>query len=515
MIAKKSHLLTKVRLPLFWKFTIAISFTVFLFGTLNLLFIRNQVYHTFEAQIERNGLSIASITAEQIVDPLLYNEIATVNNFLLKTKSVNSEIKYLMVISPDNEVIAHTFSSDPPNSLININQLEENANSGIKIIYSLSKNDTVIRDFAMPILNKRLGTLRIGFSEHVIQNRLKEASSMFIVLVFGLLIIGVIAAFFLSFIISEPIKKMSLQASSIDLSSLEQRLQGIRLAKKDKWLKLKNLFNMTDEIDVLAYSFNEMLSRLNLAFIELEKTRESLTQTEKLASVGTVAAGLAHEINNPLAGMSNCLRRISEKPNNIDQNLQYINLMSEAIEKISSVVTGLLDFSRKHEMNFSKIDLIKLIENSISLINFQIRQAHINLVREYEYRNLYIVGSGNHLEQVFVNLLLNSIDAINEKAVSIKDFTGTIKINIRKDRKSVTIEFVDNGMGLDPSKIPLMFEPFFTDKKVKLGTGLGLAVSSDIIKKHNGVISGKNAPDGGFIVTITIPNGLNVSDTNN
>ena len=308
---------------------------------------------------------------------------------------------------------------------------------------------------------------------------------------------------------------MSLQASSIDLSSLEQRLQGIRLAKKDKWLKLKNLFNMTDEIDVLAYSFNEMLSRLNLAFIELEKTRESLTQTEKLASVGTVAAGLAHEINNPLAGMSNCLRRISEKPNNIDQNLQYINLMSEAIEKISSVVTGLLDFSRKHEMNFSKIDLIKLIENSISLINFQIRQAHINLVREYEYRNLYIVGSGNHLEQVFVNLLLNSIDAINEKAVSIKDFTGTIKINIRKDRKSVTIEFVDNGMGLDPSKIPLMFEPFFTDKKVKLGTGLGLAVSSDIINKHNGVISGKNAPDGGFIVTISIPNGINVSDTNN
>lgn len=515
MIAKKSHLLNKVRLPLFWKFTIAISFTVFLFGTLNLLFIRNQVYHTFEAQIERNGLSIASITAEQIIDPLLYNEIATVNNLLLKTKSVNSEIKYLMVISPDYRVIAHTFNSDPPLNLININQLAENATSGIKIIYSLSRNDTVIRDFAMPILNKRLGTLRIGFSEHVIQNRLAEASRMFIVLVFGLLIIGVIAAFFLSFIISEPIKKMSLQASSIDLSSLEQRLQGIKLAKRDKWLRLKNLFNMTDEIDVLAYSFNEMLSRLNMAFIELEKTRESLTQTEKLASVGTIAAGLAHEINNPLAGMSNCLRRISEKPNNIDQNLQYINLMSEAIEKISSVVTGLLDFSRKHEMYFSRIDLIKHIENSISLINFQIRQANINLKRDYQFKSHYIVGSGNHLEQVFVNLLLNSIDAINEKAATIKNFTGTINVSIKKSSMGVILEFTDNGIGLHPSKIPVMFEPFFTEKKVKLGTGLGLAVSSDIIKKHNGNISGKNARDGGFIVTITIPDEIKSPNTNN
>jgi phosphate/phosphite/phosphonate ABC transporter binding protein len=370
MTPGKIYPLNKVRLPLFWKFAIAISIIVILFGTLNLLFIRYQVYRTFEAQIERNGLSIASMAAKQLVDPMLYNELGTVNKVLQRTKSVNPDIKYLIVVSPENLVIAHTFTDTPPQSLINANYLERDITSGIKIINSLSQRDTVIRDFAMPILDKRLGTLRVGFSEAIINQQLSQASRMFIVLVFGLLILGLVAAFFLSYIISMPVKNMSYQVSKINLRSIESRDYNINPQTGNIMLKLKNLFNMTDEIDVLGNSFNEMLFRLNVAYMELERTRESLSQTEKLASVGTLAAGLAHEINNPLAGMSNCLRRIADKPDNINQNKEYISMMSEAIDKISNVVKGLLDFSRKHEMNLRHMNLIQHIENSISLNKF-------------------------------------------------------------------------------------------------------------------------------------------------
>lgn len=505
MTPGRAYQLNKVRLPLFWKFAIAISLTVLLFGTLNLLFIRYQVYRTFEAQIERNGLSIASITAEQVIDPLLYNEPAAINNLLFKTKSVNPDIMYLMVISPDNKLIAHTFSVPPSHGLINANVLSDGFTSGIKIIHSLSKNDTVIRDFAMPILGKRLGTLRIGFSEDVINKQLARASNMFIFLVFGLLALGIVAAFFLSYIISEPVKKMSYQVSKISLSSLESREYGIDLHTNNILLRLKNMFNMTDEIDVLGNSFNEMLFRLNIAYIELERTRQSLSQTEKLASVGTLAAGLAHEINNPLAGMSNCLRRISEKPENIEQNREYISMMSEAISKISNVVTGLLDFSRKHEMNLSRINLIKHIENSISLISFQIRQSNIQLLRNFESDEIQITGSPNHLEQVFVNLLLNSVEAINERKLTDNIAEDVISIVIKKTNGSVYIDFSDNGKGMPEDKIPLMFDAFFTEKKVKMGTGLGLAVSYDIIKNHHGQISGDNVPGGGFRISVILP----------
>jgi signal transduction histidine kinase len=515
MVTIKAFPINKVKLPLFWKFAIAISLTVLLFGTLNLLFIRHQVYRTFEAQIERNGLSIASITAEQITDHLLYNEIAALNNHLQKTKSVVHDIKYLMVISPDNQVIAHTFNSDPPQSLINANQLNGGLTSGIKIIHSLSRNDTIIRDFATPILEKRLGTLRIGFSEHTIQQRLEEASRMFIFLVFGLLIFGLIAAFFLSYIISEPLKKMSYQVSKINLSSLESRDYGIDLDTNNKLLKLKNLFNMTDEIDVLGNSFNQMLFRLNLAYIELERTRESLSHTEKLASVGTLAAGLAHEINNPLTGISNCIRRISDKPENIEQNREYFNMMNEAISKISKVVKGLLDFSRKHEMNFSRINIIRHIENSLSLINFQVQQAGIILKRDYELNEIYINGSPNHLEQVFINLLLNSVDSIQEKKATDPSFKGKITIKLKTEGQSVKIEFIDNGIGLSPDKIKLIFEPFFTEKKARPGTGLGLTVSYDIIRNHNGQITGANEDDGGFRITIILPQPDKQENTNN
>lgn len=509
MVRRRYYPLNKVRLPLFWKFAIAISIIVILFGTLNLLFIRYQVYRTFEAQIERNGLSISSMAAKQLVDPMLYNELGTVNKVLQRTKSVNPDIKYLIVVSPDNKVIAHTLNDTPPQSLINANHLDKDITSGIKIIHSLSRNDTVIRDFAMPILDKRLGTLRVGFSEDVINKQLSQASKMFIVLVLGLLILGVVAAFFLSYIISKPVKNMSYQVSKINLRSIESRDYNINPQTGNIMLKLKNLFNMTDEIDVLGNSFNEMLFRLNVAYIELEKTRESLSQTEKLASVGTLAAGLAHEINNPLAGMSNCLRRISEKPENINQNKEYISMMSEAVDKISNVVKGLLDFSRKHEMNLSQINLIQHIENSISLINFQLRQSNIELKRDFQSSEIYMAGSPNHLEQVFINLLLNSIDSINEKKLLENDFEGIITIAISKVNESIIIDFIDNGIGLEEQKVPLIFDAFFTEKKVKQGTGLGLAVSSDIIRNHHGQITGRNEEGGGFRVTVILPDSIN------
>jgi len=492
-------------IPLFWKFAIAVSSMVILFGSLNLLFIRYQVYLAFEAQIERQGVSIAKSVAEQVVEPILYNEIASVNRALLRTKAINTDIDYLIILSPNNSVLAHTLPTEPSQGLIDANKLSVTDSVSIKIIHSKSDNNKTIRDFTTPIMDGRLGFLRVGMSEETINRQLLQATRLFILLVFILLIMGVFAAFVLSYIITNPVKSISKQASLVNLKSLESKENSINLEYNNFLLKTKNLFNLQDEIDILGHTFREMIHRLNSAYIEIEKTRESLAQTEKMASVGTLAAGLAHEINNPLAGMKSCLRRISEKPDNIKQNKEYIEMMTEAIERISNVVEGLLNFSRKQELKYSKINIIKNIDNSVALIGFQLSQSRIKLIKEYESPVIQIDGSANHLEQVFVNAILNSIDAINERKLNEENVDGQIIIKVGRKNDYINIDFIDNGIGMPEEKIGQMFDPFFTLKKVKQGTGLGLAVCQNIIQSHYGQVNGTNMIGGGFKLSIILP----------
>jgi two-component system NtrC family sensor kinase len=270
----------------------------------------------------------------------------------------------------------------------------------------------------------------------------------------------------------------------------------------NKW---KNIFNFSDEIDILNSTFIQMLLRLKGAYSELKSTQDSLSQTEKMVSVGTLAAGLAHEINNPIAGIRNCLRRISDKPENIKQNAEYLDMMNEAIGKIENVVQGMLSFSRKQELTFSRIDIIKSIENTIGLTNYQLELAGITLKRHYQFQSLIALASPNHLEQVFVNILLNSIDAIAEKKQQQSELRGEITITVKQSEGFIKIQFSDNGTGMPEDKVASLFDPFFTLKKIRQGTGLGMAVSYNIISSHLGQITGKNKEDGGFCITITLP----------
>lgn len=323
------------------------------------------------------------------------------------------------------------------------------------------------------------------------------------VLVF--LLLGIVAALVLSYIITSPVKAISTYASQVDFNSFNHENTSKISLEDELSVRLKNLFNLTDEIDVLGTTFNEMLMRLQSAYRELKSTQESLSQTEKMASVGTLTAGLAHEINNPLAGIRNCIRRIEDKPDNLKQNKEYIAMMSEALQKIEKVVEGMLNFSRKQELAFSSVKINQLINNSITLVKYQLEKSNVQLNYNGSENDVVINASPNHLEQVFLNILLNSIDAINERKVADFTFVGAIKIYITENENTAIIDFTDNGVGVPPDKVAAIFDPFFTLKKIKQGTGLGLAVSYNIISSHNGHITGWNELSGGFTISITLP----------
>ena len=299
----------------------------------------------------------------------------------------------------------------------------------------------------------------------------------------GFLIAGLLGAFFFSYLITKPIKLISKKADNINFNSIKDEDYKI------KYRSYKRFFNVyfEDELDTLSSNFSDMILRLKRNILELQETRDSLIQSEKLASIGTLTSGIGHEINNPISGIKNCINRISKDPENIEQNIKYFNLIKDATYKIENVVKHLLDFSRKQEFDFKETNPILILENAISLASHKLEKHNIIIERDFS-ENVKIKASPIHLEQVLLNLLLNAADAIIEHKKLSPDIKPEIYIKIHRSEKKAYVLIKDNGIGIRPEVKNKLFDPFFTTKGVGKGTGLGLFVSFNIIKEHKGKI---------------------------
>ncbi|VAW26377.1 hypothetical protein MNBD_BACTEROID04-1605 [hydrothermal vent metagenome] len=487
-------------LPLFWKFTIAIIIVVTLFGSANLYFLSYSINDLFEKELSKNGLISAKILADRSIEPILYNDLASLNKLVSEVKRNNKNIAYVFILDNNNNVLAHTFAKEVPLNLINISETSQIKTINLEYEEGVT---TLIRDISAPIIDDNIGKVRMGFYEDRYLKTLNMAKSFFLGLVVLFLIVGIIGAFIFSYIITKPINLLSNTAKKLNLSQF--KTNAFDDDKKDIILSWQNPFGVHDEIDDLFGTFNEMIKRLEKTYTELQTAQESLMQSEKIAAIGTLSAGIAHEINNPIAGIQNCLKRISDNPNNIEQNITYIELMDEAINKIKNVVQGLLNFSRKQDLIFTEIDIKQVIENTLLLIAYQLEKSRITIVKNYPEKTPKITGSFNHLEQVFLNLIINAIDAMNEKKLSNENFSGELDICIFTTKDYLEVKIKDNGIGIPDDKIKQIFDPFYTLKKIKQGTGLGLAVSLNILQQHHGKIKAKNNAGGGITFSIYLP----------
>jgi signal transduction histidine kinase len=218
------------------------------------------------------------------------------------------------------------------------------------------------------------------------------------------------------------------------------------------------------------------------------------SQSEKLTSMGILAAGIAHEINNPLTNASLNLEMLkdliggSEK---IDKKVESIN---RNITRASQIAKELLRFSRQKETDLEPLDLNEVIRSSTQLLRNQklssIIHLHLNPIPE-------IMGIVHKLEEVFINVLMNSLDACEEG--------DSIAVETLSDSENVLAVVTDTGHGISAEKASQVFDPFFTTKEVGKGTGLGLSVCHNIIQQHNGEISLMSSEHGGAVVTMTFP----------
>ena len=254
-----------------------------------------------------------------------------------------------------------------------------------------------------------------------------------------------------------------------------------------------------DEVGELAEAFNRMMDELERAQ-EREKLRAAqLAHTEKMAAVGTLAAGVAHEVNNPLAGILTCLETIRANPDDAETRQRYLALVYDGIKRIEHTVSNLLDFSRPTSARPEPTSLNHSLRHVVELAQYQLRKNRVEVVFELEPAEPVVLADHFQMEQLFLNLVLNAIQAMPDG--------GTVTLRTRMTDGHAIAEVIDTGVGI-PDKIrDRIFDPFFSTREVGQGTGLGLAVSYTIVSAHGGSIEVESRVGRGATFRVILPLG--------
>lgn len=246
---------------------------------------------------------------------------------------------------------------------------------------------------------------------------------------------------------------------------------------------------------------HHLVAAINRMMTELEKRQEQLIQSRKIASIGTLTAGIAHEINNPINNISLLLESLIEDADTMEVS-ERLKLYQEAMDqadRASEIVKNLLEFSRASHPRIEWVNLVEVIEKTARLLGNEFNLHHIKFVKEVN------VGSANArldkggMQQVLLNLFMNSMQAMENGGelrvvIGPSDISGEIRIDV-----------IDNGPGIPPEYISQIFDPFFTTKKEGMGTGLGLSVSYNIVKKNGGRMEVQSRPGQGACFSVFLP----------
>jgi two-component system NtrC family sensor kinase len=236
---------------------------------------------------------------------------------------------------------------------------------------------------------------------------------------------------------------------------------------------------------------------------ELKTTQSQLLHSEKLAAVGALAATVAHEINNPLSGVYTYIKLMERKigqgqygEEDIEKYKGFLDTMRREVERTTAIVQNLLDFTRPKEPVRKRLNLVKVVEESLSLIRNKLSINNVE-VENHMQPLPEVMADPAHMKQVFLNLLINACEAMEEGG------TLTIRTGYDEKENTATVSVRDTGVGIEAANLARIFDPFFSTKEK--GTGLGLSVVNGIVTRHGGRVDVESAPGKGTEIRVTLP----------
>jgi two-component system NtrC family sensor kinase len=359
---------------------------------------------------------------------------------------------------------------------------------------------------AHPESQKVLGVIDVTMDLSDVDAQIANArSQVLLVSIVSIVAMCIIVAFILIHFIERPVKELVLGTKRISGGDLDHFIP----------------VTTTDEMGHLASSFNQMTRDLQKAqeeiregirtlehkveerTEELKTTQSQLLHSEKLAAVGALAATVAHEINNPLSGVYTYIKLMERKigqgqygAEDIEKYKGFLETMRREVERTTAIVQNLLDFTRPKEPVRKQLNLVKVVEESLSLIRNKLSINNVE-VENHMQPLPDVMADPAHMKQVFLNLLINACEAMEEG--------GTLTIRTGYDEKGnkATVSVRDTGVGIETANLARIFDPFFSTKEK--GTGLGLSVVNGIVTRHNGSVEVDSAPGKGTEVRVTLP----------
>lgn len=262
------------------------------------------------------------------------------------------------------------------------------------------------------------------------------------------------------------------------------------------------------ELNLLSILINQATFAIEHASLYEQQTErlKKMYRTDRLATLGELAAGAAHEIRNPLTAIRSTIQYLSKDFSADPVKSEMVTELISEVERINKIVQGLLSFARPSNLNTSDINIEQLINQTLLLVTNTLRKQNVEVEFEYFTDNTTIQGDAEQLKQVFLNIILNAVEAMGKNP---PERSRTLIISIEKGTpinthsRYLIISFEDSGKGIEQKNIENVFNPFFTTKEE--GTGLGLAICYGIINRHEGEIEVKSVPDKGTCINIKLP----------
>ncbi|NNF97593.1 MAG: HAMP domain-containing histidine kinase, partial [Halobacteria archaeon] len=275
-------------------------------------------------------------------------------------------------------------------------------------------------------------------------------------------------------------------------------------ADGDKKVHYEEAASSRDEVSRAGRAFNYLVEKLETTEKEREQAVHAACQSELLAALGQLAAGIGHEINNPLMNIMSLASLMDETLNDDKSDIKNdLKSLKKEGQRCARIVQGILSFAREKKPSYISFDMTELLAETIELLRYRIESSEIVLETKIA-ESLPMQGDPNLLQQVLVNILLNAIQA--------SPAGSKILVKAEQVHEFVEIEITDYGIGITSNDFSKIFDPFFTTKEEGEGTGLGLSISYGIVQRHNGSLSLENASHGGAKVRICLPRAGNINE---
>lgn len=351
---------------------------------------------------------------------------------------------------------------------------------------------------------KVLGIVESRLSLQALDTRIKQDKktlTLYVLIVFA--ISAIIFSLILWNIISKPLRILRRGLRQVAAGNLDYT---INIHTRDEIGELSNVFNnMTSELSKAKKQLMDwgqtLEKKVEEKTEEIKKTNAQLIHSTKLASLGRMAAGVAHEINNPLTGVVTFAHLLRERFPEGSQEREDIEVVIEQANRCSNIIKGLLSFARATTTDKGPVNINEVLKNSLNMVKHKAEFFNINIILDLDESLSPVNANSSQTQQVFLNMILNAADAMEGK--------GTLTLCTRKvtenSKHFAEVEFTDTGQGISGEDITKLFEPFFTTKPVGKGTGLGLAVSHGIIQDHGGNIHVKTKVREGTSFFVRLP----------